>query len=116
MRTMLRIITRLFLAIVIGIVAIFAVANRTPTKVDLSPLPFTPEAPLFVVILGAMAIGLIIGAGLSSFARQRLKWQARSHRKRVDALEKTVDDQPAKTQIPQAGATDTGRRLVLNQD
>ncbi|NKB18934.1 MAG: DUF1049 domain-containing protein [Alphaproteobacteria bacterium] len=116
MRSAFRIITRLFLAIVIGIVAVFAVANRAPTKIDLSPLPFAPEPPLFVVILGAMALGLIIGAGLSSFARQKLKWQARTQRKRADALEKAAEDRPAPTQIPQAETANSGRRLVLNED
>jgi len=116
MRTAFRIIIRLFLAIVIAIVAIFAVANRAPTKIDLSPLPFAPELPLFVVILGAMAVGLVIGAGLSSYSRQKLKWQARTHRKRVEAFEKADGDKPAPSQIPQAGSADSGRRLALNED
>jgi putative membrane protein len=116
MRTTFRIFTRLFLAIVIGIVAIFAVANRSSTKIDLSPLPFAPELPLFIVILGAMAIGLVIGAGLSSYSRQKLKWQARTHRKRAEALEKSDEDISTPSQTPQAGSAAPGRRLALNED
>ena len=116
MRTAFRILTRLFLAIVIGILAIFAVANRSSTKIDLSPLPFAPELPLFVVILGAIAIGLIIGAGLSSYSRQKLKWQARTHRKRAEALEKSDEDISTPSQISQARSADPRRRRALNED
>lgn len=116
MRTAFHIIVRLFLAIVIAIVAIFAVANRTPTKIDLSPLPFAPELPLFIVILGAMAVGLVIGAGLSSYSRQKLKWQARTQRKRAEGLEKADADKPTPSQIPPAGSADSRRRLALNED
>jgi putative membrane protein len=116
MRTTFRIFTRLFLAVVIGIVAIFAVANRSSTKIDLSPLPFAPELPLFIVILGAMAIGLVIGAGLSSYSRQKLKWQARTHRKRAEALEKSDEGLSTPSQIPQARSATPGRRLALNED
>jgi putative membrane protein len=116
MRKAFRIVNRLFLGIVIAIVAIFAVANRAPTKIDLSPLPFAPELPLFVVILGAMAVGLVIGAGLSSWSRQKLKWQARTQRKRAEALEKADEDEPTPSQIPRAGAADPGRRLAINED
>ena len=116
MRTAFRILTCLFLAIVIGILAIFAVANRLSTKIDLSPLPFAPELPLFVVILGAIAIGLIIGAGLSSYSRQKLKWQARAHRKRAEALEKSDEDISTPSQISQTRSADPRRRRTLNED
>lgn len=115
MRKAFRIVNRLFLGIVIAIVAIFAVANRAPTKIDLSPLPFVPELPLFVVILGAMAVGLVIGAGLSSWSRQKLKWQARTQRKRAEALEKADADEPTPSLIPRAGAAAPGRRLAINE-
>ena len=66
--------------------AIFAVANRAVTKIALHPLPFTAELPLYVIILGAIAIGLVIGVGLSSISRFRLKLESKKYQKRAEAL------------------------------
>jgi putative membrane protein len=82
----MRFVIQLFLAGVIGVAAVFAVANRAVTKIALHPLPFTAELPLYVIILGAIAIGLIIGVGLSSISRFRLKLESKKYQKRAEAL------------------------------
>ena len=82
----MRFVIQLFLAVIIGVIAVFAVANREGTKVDFSPFPFTAELPLYMIILGAIAIGLVIGVGLSSISRFRLKLESKKYQKRAEAL------------------------------
>jgi len=56
----------------------FAVANRQPVELDLWPLPITLGLAVYLAVLGALAIGLILGlligratAGGRSAARVR---------------------------------------------
>ena len=83
----MRILIRLLLAIIIGVAAIFSVSNRTMTIIDFSPLPFSTAAPLYTIVLGALAIGLILGVGVSTLSRLRLKLKVRNNRKRAEAAE-----------------------------
>ncbi|MEX1107743.1 MAG: lipopolysaccharide assembly protein LapA domain-containing protein [Dongiaceae bacterium] len=44
---------------------LFAVMNRAPVTIDLWPLPWRIEAPAFLILLGSLAVGLLIGLLLS---------------------------------------------------
>ena len=61
MRSLMRIILALFIIILVT----FAIANREMVTVNLWPLPFTSSVPLFIAILGAFAVGLLIGSGFA---------------------------------------------------
>ena len=78
---LMKIIIRIFLLVLSLVAAIFAVSNREVTTIDLFPLPFTTAAPLYIFILGAMAIGLVIGIGVSSISKIRLKTKIRNQQK-----------------------------------
>jgi uncharacterized integral membrane protein len=98
---------KLILALVVvplGVVLIaLAVVNRAPTELILDPLggtepSLTVEAPFFLFLLGAFAIGLVIG-GLASWFNQG-KWrrtareearEARDWRRQADRLEKELE-------------------------
>jgi putative membrane protein len=82
----MRFVIQLLLTGIICVAAVFAVANRAVTKIALHPLPFTAELPLYVIILGALAIGLVIGVGLSSISRFRLKLESKKYQKRAEPL------------------------------
>ncbi len=64
---MRRLISWLLMIPVAALVAAFAVANRGSVPVDLDPLPFGFEIPLYGVVLGAVAVGFFWG-GLSAWA------------------------------------------------
>ncbi|MEX0809880.1 MAG: lipopolysaccharide assembly protein LapA domain-containing protein [Dongiaceae bacterium] len=50
----------------IAVVAVlFAVMNRAPVTIDLWPLPWRIEAPAFLILLGSLVVGLLIGLLLS---------------------------------------------------
>ncbi len=57
-----------------AVAVIFAVMNRTPVALDLWPLPWRIEAAVYLILLGALAAGLVIGlllALLTGGARRR---------------------------------------------
>jgi uncharacterized integral membrane protein len=112
----MRFVIQLFLAMIICIAAFFSVANRTGTKVDFSPLPFTAELPLYIVILGAIGIGLIIGASLSSLSRFRLRLESRKHRKRAEAAEIIAKEKLGSKPTPHSTKFEQGNRIALNED
>lgn len=63
-----------------AIAIIFAVSNRQMVTVELWPLPWTADLPLYLLSLGTLAIGILIGA---LFA-----WTAGSHRRAQSRTEK----------------------------
>jgi Lipopolysaccharide assembly protein A domain len=92
-----------------------AVVNRKPALLVLDPLGGTEpglslEAPLFLFLLGAFAVGLVVG-GVATWLGQG-KWrrlareetrQARDWRRQADRLEKELegrDDTIHRTQLP----------------
>lgn len=97
---------KLILALVVvplGVVLIaLAVVNREPQVLILDPFggepAFALEAPFFLFLLGAFALGLIVG-GIASWLNQG-KWrrtareearQARDWRRQADRLEKELE-------------------------
>jgi len=96
----MRSLMRITLAIAIVVLITFAIANREMVTVNLWPLPFTSSVPLFAAILGAFAVGLLIGSGLTAWSRQRLKIQARSSERRAERAERTAAEQKAAVSAP----------------
>jgi len=91
----MRILIRIILTLFIVILVTFAIANREMVTVNLWPLPFTSSVPLFAAILGAFAVGLLIGCGLTAWSRQRLKIRARSSERRAERAERTAAEHKA---------------------
>jgi len=107
---------KLILALVVvplGVVLIaLAVVNREPTVLSLDPFGGTEpnlalEAPFFLFLLGAFALGLLVG-GVASWLNQG-KWrrtareearEARDWRCQADRLEKELETiSPARPQL-----------------
>ena len=61
------------------VVVVFAVSNRTPIEIDLFPLPWRPVLPAYLLVLGSMFIGFLIGATSAWLAGAR-EAGGRSHR------------------------------------
>lgn len=45
-------------------VVVFALANRQPVTLDLWPLPFAVDLPVYLAMLGALALGLLVGTSV----------------------------------------------------
>lgn len=98
----MRIISRLFLVLLGAVVVLLALANRAPVTINLEPLPFVIETPLFVALLALFALGFIVGAGgtwWSGRARRKEARQWRRHAKSA-ALEAPGGKEPAPPQLP----------------
>ena len=52
------------------VISLFAVSNRAPVAMALWPLPDTVEAPLYLVVLAAVLLGFVWGAGAATVARR----------------------------------------------
>jgi uncharacterized integral membrane protein len=110
---------KLILAIVVvplGVVLVaLAVVNRKPVDLLLNPFGgsepgLSAEAPLFLLLLGAFALGLVVG-GIATWAGQG-KWrqlareearEARDWRRQADRLEKELeglDASPHRARLP----------------
>ena len=53
------------------ILVIFAISNRTSVRLDLWPLPFGIETPLYLLVLGPLAMGFLAGAVVVWLVRRR---------------------------------------------
>jgi len=58
---------------------LFAVMNRAPVVIDLWPLPWRIEAPTFLILLGSLAFGLLIGLFLAWLTGGTRRWRMREY-------------------------------------
>lgn len=100
-------------AIAIAAVAVvFAVSNRHAMRLELWPLPFSLDLPVYLGVLGAMGLGVVLGALLAWLAQARWRRAARVNRRRAEALERELDaarKQPANDAARDAA---TGQALL----
>ncbi|NQU70594.1 MAG: DUF1049 domain-containing protein [Rhodospirillales bacterium] len=74
----------IFLPVAIAVV-LFAIANRHEVGIDFWPLPFDAKTPLYVALLGALALGILIGAAASSVSVGKWRLRARANARRKPA-------------------------------
>lgn len=82
---MLRILSWIVGIPVAAAIVAFAVANRGSVKLSLLPLPFEIELPLYLVVLGALAGGLILGGLIAWISAGRLRHRARQSAREAEA-------------------------------
>lgn len=79
-------------AILTAIVAVFfAMQNNVPVTVNFLFWRF--DSSLAMVLLLALALGAIVVALLSTPATLKAQWRQSRQKRRIEALEKTVEDQ-----------------------
>jgi len=98
-----------------AVAVIFAVMNRAAVAIDLWPLPWQIQAPVFLILLGSLAVGLLIGlllallTGGSRRRRTRQYVQANERqaieirelrRQLADAKRATSENQASVTTLP----------------
>lgn len=87
-----KILTAVVVLPVAALLVIFAVANRDPVILSLDPFsPGTPawsiQLPLYIVILLAVAVGVVIGGIADWLSQARYRREARLGRSEVRRLE-----------------------------
>lgn len=82
---MLRLFWLVIAALVTAVVACFAVANRAPVEVSLWPLPIVHALPFYLVVLGTLVAGVLLGGIATWLAGFRARARAaRDRRQRVE--------------------------------
>ena len=77
---------------------IFAVSNRDAVRLDLWPLPFGLEAPVYLLALIPLAIGFLIGLVSTLVASGRLRVRIWTRLREVRMLERRTET--LKHQLP----------------
>ena len=73
------------------LIVLFSVANRAPVRISFDPISrdapvLAYDLPLFVVVLAALAIGVLIGGLASWLAQGKHRKAARRNRREAEAL------------------------------
>lgn len=72
------------------IVVIFSISNRQIVSLDLFPLPFTIDTPLFFFGFVMFSMGVLLGGMFFSLKTMRTRSLLKKQNKRKDALENEV--------------------------
>lgn len=70
---------------------VFALANRQPVSLDLWPFEIGYEPPLFLLVLGCLLVGFLLGATVTWLAGGRTRDKARRAYYRAADLEREVN-------------------------
>ena len=68
------------------VVVVFAIANRTAITVNFWPLPWIAQLPLYLVVLGSLLAGFLIGAVIAWLSAGRRRQEARVAAERLRGL------------------------------
>ncbi len=101
----MKLLSRLVFIPVAAIVIVFAVANRQPVTLELWPLPFAVDLPVYLAVLGALVIGVLIGGLVQWLSDTRWRRKARVGERKASALARELSS--AQEQSAQAGGPAT---------
>ncbi len=86
---MVKLLSWIILAPLALFIIVFSVSNRAPVTLELWPLPFAMEPPLFAVVLVGAVLGFLFGAAAAwisgASARSGARSRARAEAKRAKA-------------------------------
>lgn len=95
------------LALPVSLLAVvFAVANRHGLRLELWPLPWSVEVPVYLAVLGPLVLGLMLGALVAWLGGHSARMAAGYHRRRAESLERQLaaaggsDDKVSAPQLP----------------
>jgi uncharacterized integral membrane protein len=83
------------------LLVMFAVANRREVTVELWPLPWAVDLPLYLAVMAPLTVGIGIGAGAMWLSGAGTRRRARDQRRRAEALERQLADTQSKLPGPQ---------------
>lgn len=78
-------------ALVALLVIVFAVSNRAMVTLTLFPLPAALDAPLYLVVIAAVALGFLAGALVAWLSAGKHRRDARLLRQRIERLQRDVN-------------------------
>jgi lipopolysaccharide assembly protein A len=96
--------------VIAAVLASFAASNRETVSLALWPLPFAADLPLYLAMLGALGMGLLLGAFAMWIGTAGRRREARRRNRRIAALERelTAAKAPAGAGPPPTAAVARG--------
>jgi len=85
-----RLISWIILAPLAVAVVAFSVSNRTLVTVEIWPLPFAWEMPLFLVVLAGVFAGFVIGGLVSWISGGKGRRRARARTRQAESAEREL--------------------------
>jgi uncharacterized integral membrane protein len=83
--------------VIVALIAVaFAIHNHAAQTVDFWPLPYSFSAPLYAVVIVALAFGFILGAVASWIGGRGWRKLARQRKREIDTLMRELDGYKAK--------------------
>jgi uncharacterized integral membrane protein len=94
------------------LIVLFAVSNRQGVTIDLFPFAVTLQAPLFVVVLVSLVLGVVCGAAIEAVRGHKTRKALKDANRKAEALSEHVAALKAKTppvpSLPAASPMGTG--------
>lgn len=84
----MKFLSRLFFVLFVLVGVLVAVSNREAVQLGLWPLPQVVVAPLYLVIVGVLLIGILAGLGLGWWAGRHHRRRAREHGRQAQRLDR----------------------------
>ncbi|MGE4280904.1 MAG: lipopolysaccharide assembly protein LapA domain-containing protein [Magnetospirillum sp.] len=82
------------------LIVVFAVANRHDVRLEFWPLPWAVDLPVYLVVLGVLAKGLVLGAVVTWLSGHKTRRRAREQRRRAESLERQLRAAESAAAIP----------------
>ena len=92
------------------LIVVFAVANRHDVRLELWPLPWVLDLPVYLAVLGALVKGIVIGLLVAWLAGTGARRRAREHKRRADSLQRQLD--AARVEAKVKGDADAGTAII----
>ena len=86
----MKIFYRLVFIPVAAVFVVFAVANRHTLTLNLWPLPLEIDLPVYIAVLGALAVGMAIGGSAQWISDGKWRRRARAGKRKASALERQL--------------------------
>ena len=87
------------------VVVVFAIANRGLIAVSFWPLPWIVPLPVYLVILGSLFLGFLLGAIVAWFSAGRRRQRARQTAEHARALARQLADLQQRHGAPSPAST-----------
>ena len=86
----MRIVYRVIILAGAILLTLFAVSNRETVSLELWPLPFLVDLPLYLLFFLSLLVGAVIGALAARIVGRGTRRELRHHRRRSEALEREL--------------------------
>lgn len=86
----MRILSRVLVLLLLLLGILMAVSNTERVALSFWPLPYGVQAPLYLLIVAVLLLGVLIGLGLAWWAGRHHRRRAREHGKEARRLDREV--------------------------